>query len=70
MEDRISKKPDGAKSSQLAEKMMELGLSANLIAVKAFGGIFRIAPAISVSELEDKTALEIIEKAFSSVYDK
>lgn len=58
---------DGQLAEKLASTMMKFGLSANLIAVPAFGGVFRIAPPISVSEEEILLGVEIIQKAFSEV---
>lgn len=46
---------------------MELGLSANPIAVASFGGVFRIAPPITISESEIRHGLSIMDQAFKSV---
>ncbi|RFU29066.1 hypothetical protein B7463_g7267, partial [Scytalidium lignicola] len=44
------------------ERLMENGLSANLRGSQKFGGIFRIAPPITVTEEEIKQGLEIFER--------
>ncbi|OUM51442.1 hypothetical protein BVG19_g542 [[Candida] boidinii] len=67
VKDRESKETDQQLASQLAAKMMELGLSANLIAVKSFGGVFRMAPPISITEKEMDEGLTLLEKAFEEI---
>lgn len=42
-----TKEADGDLAERLADRMMEHGLSANLISVPAFGGVLRIAPPIN-----------------------
>lgn len=53
-------------ASSLANKMVELGLWAQLATMASFGGVFRIAPPITVTEAELDYGLDIIEKAFAS----
>ncbi|GMF63678.1 unnamed protein product [[Candida] boidinii] len=67
VKDRKTKETDQQLASQLASKMMELGLSANLIAVKSFGGVFRMAPPISITEKEMEEGLAILEEAFEEI---
>lgn len=52
-------------ASNLANKMVELGLWAQLATMASFGGVFRIAPPITITEKELDSGLEIIEKAFA-----
>jgi 4-aminobutyrate aminotransferase-like enzyme len=47
----------------LATKMMELGLSANILAMRSFGGFFRIAPPITITDEELEMGLKIFEEA-------
>ncbi|GMM33025.1 hypothetical protein DASC09_003500 [Saccharomycopsis crataegensis] len=68
VKDRATKESDPTKAALLASIMMKHGLSANLIAVKAFGGVFRMAPPISITEEEINEALRIIGIAFKEVY--
>ncbi|KAG7705832.1 hypothetical protein KL914_003670 [Ogataea haglerorum] len=67
VKDRKSKEPYPELASKLATKMMDLGLSANLIAVKSFGTTFRMAPPISISKKEMDEGLAIIKSAFEAV---
>lgn len=64
---RETKEPDAELASVLASIMMERGLSANLIAVPKFGGVFRIAPPITITEQELEAGLAIMESAFATV---
>lgn len=52
-------------ASNLANKMIELGLWAQLATMASFGGVFRIAPPITITEEELDSGLNIIEKAFA-----
>ncbi|CZT41049.1 related to CAR2-ornithine aminotransferase [Rhynchosporium secalis] len=53
-------------AAALGDRMMELGLSANLLGTKSFGGIFRIAPPITITDEELEAGLAIFEEAFKS----
>lgn len=64
VKDRKTKESDSELAGRLAAKMMELGLSANLIAVASFGGVFRIAPPITITEEELQIGLDIMNQAF------
>lgn len=64
--DQESKKPDLNLGNRLAEKMIELGLSANLSTMASFGGVFRIAPPITISNENLALGLSIMEEAFRS----
>lgn len=64
--DRKLKTPDLDLGSRLADKMMELGLSANLSTMKSFGGVFRIAPPITITDEELELGLGIFEKALNT----
>lgn len=48
----------------VANKMMELGVWAQLATMASFGGVFRVAPPITVTDEQLDLALEIIEEAF------
>lgn len=67
VKNRQTKESDPDLAKVLADKMMELGLSANLIAVASFGGIFRIAPPITVTEEELRHGLSIMNDAFRAI---
>ncbi|KAK5938164.1 hypothetical protein PMZ80_009753 [Knufia obscura] len=62
--DRESKSLAIPLASQIADRMYELGLWANLSSHSAFGGVFRIAPPITITEDEIEQGLQIMEEAF------
>jgi 4-aminobutyrate aminotransferase-like enzyme len=51
---------------KLGDKMMELGLWAQLSSHKSFNGVFRIAPPIVISESQVDDGLKILEEAFAT----
>lgn len=61
--DRVTKAPSVDLGDALAKKMTELGLSANLSTMKSFGGVFRIAPPITITDKELEAGLAIFEEA-------
>lgn len=61
-----TKEPALELGSTLAKRMMELGLSANLLGTKSFGGVFRIAPPITITDEELEEGLRIFEEALKS----
>lgn len=67
--DRESKVEGTELGMKLADKMYELGLSANLANMASFGGVLRIAPPITITEEELDLGLAIMEKAFESTPD-
>ena len=62
--DRTTKEPALDLGMRLSEKMIELGLSANLATMSTFGGVFRIAPPITISDENLQLGLTIMEEAF------
>ncbi|KIY46152.1 aminotransferase class-III [Fistulina hepatica ATCC 64428] len=66
VKDRVSREPDEELGILLGDKMLELGLSANVMRLKGTGSVFRMAPPLTITEDETKQGLEIIEKAFEA----
>jgi 4-aminobutyrate aminotransferase-like enzyme len=64
---RETRPPDLELSTKLARKMYDLGLWANLSSHASFGGVFRIAPPIVITEEEIRTGLGIMDRAFGDV---
>lgn len=62
--DRTTKEPDLDLGSRLSEKMIELGLSANLATMSTFGGVFRISLPITISGENLQLGLAIMEEGF------
>lgn len=61
--DRETKEPANELGAALMKRMTELGLSANLSTMKSFGGVFRIAPPITITDEELEMGLAIFEEA-------
>ncbi|KAF8922031.1 dialkylglycine decarboxylase [Mucidula mucida] len=59
-----SKEPNEELGNALADRMLELGLSANVVRIPGMSSCFRIAPPLSITEGELREALSIIEEAF------
>jgi 4-aminobutyrate aminotransferase-like enzyme len=58
-----TKEPAIGLGEMLATKLMELGLSANISTMRSFGGVFRIAPPITITDEELEMGLGIFEEA-------
>lgn len=63
VEDRETKTPGMELGRRLSECMLELGLSANLSTMASFGGTFRIAPPITITDEELDEGVAIFEEA-------
>jgi 4-aminobutyrate aminotransferase-like enzyme len=64
VENQKTKEPAIDLGNRLSAKMIELGLSANLATMTTFGGVFRIAPPINISDENLELGLKIMEEAF------
>ncbi|KAK5127650.1 hypothetical protein LTR85_006991 [Meristemomyces frigidus] len=63
--DRTTKEGAPEVGSAVGQRMTELGLWAQLATMASFGGVFRIAPPITVTEEELELGLGIMEEAFA-----
>lgn len=61
--DRESKAPDPELGHRISDRCLELGLSMNIVRVKGFGGVFRIAPPLTVSREEIDMGVAILDQA-------
>ena len=61
--DKKSRKPDTALGARLTDKVMELGLSMNIVTLPGMGGVFRIAPPLTVSDDEIDLGVSILRDA-------
>ncbi|KIX09030.1 uncharacterized protein Z518_00108 [Rhinocladiella mackenziei CBS 650.93] len=64
--DRNTKAPALELARNIATKMYELGLWANLSSHSSFGGVFRIAPPIVVTKEQLDQGLEIMDRALQN----
>jgi 2,2-dialkylglycine decarboxylase (pyruvate) len=65
--DRQSKTPAPELGVALTRRCMELGLSMNIVQLSGMGGVFRIAPPLTVSNSEIDLGLELLARAFDEV---
>ncbi len=68
--DKVSKNPAAELGSRITNKAMELGLSMNIVNLPGMGGVFRIAPPLTVSDQEIDLGLSILDDAIAKVTKK
>ncbi|KAJ6539920.1 class-II aminotransferaseI [Mycena sp. CBHHK59/15] len=64
VKDRTTKEPDEALSTALSDRMLDLGLSANVLRIPGIGSSFRMAPPLTITQEELDAGLAIIAEAF------
>ncbi|KAF8192750.1 class III aminotransferase [Mycena galopus ATCC 62051] len=64
VKDRTTKEPDEALATALSDRMLELGLSANVLRIPGIGSSFRMAPPLTTTQEELDAGLAIIAEAF------
>ena len=67
VKDRHSKEPDIELGHRISQSCLERGLSMNIVRVKGFGGVFRIAPPLTVSKEEIDLGISILDESISDV---
>lgn len=65
--DRESKAPAPELGAAIARRCMVLGLSMNIVQLPGMGGVFRIAPPLTVTEDEIDLGLDLLDRAIASV---
>ncbi|MEZ4588713.1 MAG: aspartate aminotransferase family protein [Gemmatimonadales bacterium] len=65
--DRASKRPDPALGAAITNAALERGLSMNIVNLPEMGGVFRIAPPLTVFDQEIDLGIEMMADAFRSV---
>lgn len=63
VQDRKTKSPDPEMGNRISDRCLELGLSMNIVRVKGFGGVFRIAPPLTISQEEIDLGVSILDQA-------
>ena len=66
VEDRQTKQPAFALGEAITQECMKLGLSMNIVKLPAMGGVFRIAPPLTVSDAEIDLGLELLGQAIAT----
>lgn len=65
--DRASKKPDADLGAAITRRCFELGLSMNITALRGMGGVFRIAPPLTITDDELDLGVSILDQAITDV---
>ena len=64
--DRQSKRPAAELGAAITRRCMELGLSMNVVQLPGMGGVFRIAPPLTVSDSEIDLGLDLLGRAIEA----
>ena len=65
--DKESKKPSPELGAAITRRCFELGLSMNITALPGMGGVFRIAPPLTITDDELDLGLSILDQAIADV---
>jgi 2,2-dialkylglycine decarboxylase (pyruvate) len=63
VKDRRTKEPADGLGAKITRECMKLGLSMNIVQLPGMGGVFRIAPPLTVSEEEIDLGLDLLGQA-------
>lgn len=66
--DRDSKKPAPELGAAITRRCLELGLSMNITALRGMGGVFRIAPPLTITDAELDLGAAILDQAITDVH--
>ena len=66
VKDRRSRAGDSATGARITRECMKLGLSMNVVQLPGMGGVFRIAPPLTVSDEEIDLGLSILGRAIEN----
>ena len=67
VKDKSSKEPADAMGQAVTSACLDRGLHLNIVQLPGMGGIFRIAPPLTISETELHAGLDILEESLKSV---
>ncbi len=67
---REKKTPAPELGHQISERCLELGLSMNIVRVPGMGGVFRIAPPLTITENELDLGISILNQAINECWSK
>jgi 2,2-dialkylglycine decarboxylase (pyruvate) len=65
--DKETKKPAPELGAAITRRCFELGLSMNITALRGMGGVFRIAPPLTITDAEIDLGLTILDQAIADV---
>ena len=64
--DRKTREPASELGEAITRECMRLGLSMNIVKLPSMGGVFRIAPPLTISDSEIDLGLELLDKAIET----
>lgn len=64
--DRETREPDIELGNKISDICLDMGLSMNIVRVRGMGGVFRIAPPLSITKEEIDLGIEIMEEAITA----
>ena len=67
--DRQTKSPAPDLGAAITRRCMELGLSMNIVQLPGMGGVFRIAPPLTVSDTEVDLGLDLLDRAITAAVE-
>ncbi|MDA2892052.1 aspartate aminotransferase family protein [Mycolicibacterium sp. BiH015] len=67
--DKASKSPADALGAKVTAACLDRGLHMNIVQLPGMGGIFRIAPPLTITETELHTGLDILDETLKTVLD-
>jgi 4-aminobutyrate aminotransferase-like enzyme len=65
--DVATKAPGPELGQAVSERALEVGLSCNVVNLPGMGGVFRLAPPVTVSAEEIEEGLRILDESFGYV---
>ena len=65
--DKESKKPAPELGAAITRRCFELGLSMNITALRGMGGVFRIAPPLTITDEQLDLGVTILDQAIADV---
>lgn len=69
VKNRESREPDVDLGHRISDICLDLGLSMNIVRIKGMGGVFRVAPPLTVSSDEIDLGIEILDQAIRQAID-
>jgi 2,2-dialkylglycine decarboxylase (pyruvate) len=66
VKDRQTKEPAPELGARITDRCLDFGLSMNIVQLPGMGGVFRIAPPLTVSDAEIDLGLGMLEKAIEA----
>lgn len=63
VKDRETKIPDDKLGQNICDRCLELGLNMNIVRMKGYGSVFRIAPPLTISKEEIDLGITILDEA-------